>query len=540
MPVLALLLISSTALVSQTTLMSTSAQGATTTTSGGFGPLPSGLPIESRCQDMTISTHIVFVGQWVIAKANGGICGVTGKDNSWSWPLSPGPGVKGCQHDATSCEFKATASTDQQLEAFCITGANVQGGWESCDYYGVVGDNMGIIDGHVLDKDGGPVSGATISAYGHPGASTTSDADGFYAMQVNKGSYQVAPSGGPLGKASPSYTPKVATADVHPDQTTHLDFTLDTSVELKLAFGKTTVDASGYEVVNGTVTTTQYGKPLPNVQVQLTVQPTQSADQAVTAGPRAAVCQSGNRVWPTGSLNEPSGYPVTVTTDSTGKYEFQVNVGTTPGTWTLDAWAFNSDGKLSTDVTAASDTKSIDFKSTGSNTLAAFVADLDTAARATSFSTALANTNGGAANLIALLSADAQKKINGVDFAGLGFGLAGTKTGQVMVIFPADKPPVIDSANLMQSSLTRNADDLVFDPAIWTGTGLPANGQNLSSLPLVLSKGLLTGLPTVSEYESGKLVSGWKTVKGNTINPVTTAFQEFGWGYPNTTAGACF
>ena len=539
LPALSLLLIISAVVVPQVTVLSSSAQGATPTT-GGFGPLPSGLPIESRCQDMTISTHIVFVGQWVEASANGGICGATGKDNNWAWPVVTGTHVKGCRRDETSCQFIATASTNQQLEPFCIQGANVQGAWESCDYYGVVGKGLGIIDGHVLNKDGSPAPGVTIAAYGHPGAGTTSDADGFYAMQVNEGRYAVLPSGGPQGKARPTYSPTSATANVKAHATTHIDFTLDAGVELKLSLAKTSVSANGYEVVNGTVSTFEYGAPMPNVQVQLTVQPNQSADQAVLAGARAAVCQAGGRIWPTGSLNEPTGLPVTVTTDATGKYDFQINVGTTPGKWSLDAWAFNTDGTLSTDVAAASDTKSIDFTSTGNASLSNFVSELDTAARSTSFATALAATNGGATAMIALLSSDAQKKINGVDFGGLGFGLAGARTGGVMVIFPADKPPIIDKANLLQTNLTRNADDLVFDPAIWTGAGLPANGQNLSSLSFVLSKGLLTALPTVSQYVSGKLVAGWKTVKDNTINPVSTAFQEFGWGYPNSTPGACF
>jgi hypothetical protein len=79
MPILALLLVTSNAILFS---VSTSSAASAPSTSGGFGPLPGGLPIESRCQDMTISTHIVFVGQYVVGHANGGICGVTGKDNS--------------------------------------------------------------------------------------------------------------------------------------------------------------------------------------------------------------------------------------------------------------------------------------------------------------------------------------------------------------------------------------------------------------------------------------------------------------------------
>ncbi|MBW4079425.1 MAG: hypothetical protein HIU84_13145 [Acidobacteria bacterium] len=480
---------------------------------------------------MTISTHIVFVGQWISARANGGICGVTGKDNNWSWPVAPGPGVRGCQRNAKACSFKATAPTNQQLAAFCINGANVQGGWESCDYYGVVGDDMGIIDGHLLSKDGGAVSSATISAYGHPGATATSDADGFYAMQVKRGTYQVVPSGGPQGKASPSYSPRGAAANVRATETTHLDFTLDASVEVKLAFDKTSVEANGYELVSGTVTTTEYGKPLPNAEVQLEVQPGQSSEQAVTAGPRASVCSASGRIWPGGGPSQPTGYPVTITTDATGKYKFTVDVGTTPGKWTLDAWAFNSDGKLSTDVTAASDTKSIEFTKAGSHSLESFVRTLDGAARGTSISAALGTSNASASTLVTLLSGGDPQTASGASFGGLAFSLATSLTGTVMIISPADKPPVFNAGGILEPNLTRNADDLVFDPSIWTGQGL---------LPYVLSKGLLSTIPTVGEYAHGSSVQGWKTVKGDRITLPSGYYQEFGWGYPMTKPGACY
>lgn len=503
--------------------------------------MPAGLPIESRCQDMTISGHIVFVGQYVDAAAHGGICGVTGKDNSWNWGVGPGHGNKGCAHDGSYCDFKVTASTNQQLESFCITGANGQGGWGSCDYYGVVGDNMGILEGHVTDKDGSPVSGATIKAYGHPGATTTTDVDGFYAMQLNKGSYQVEPSGGPQGKASPSYTPKITKADVVAHTTSVANFQLDTTLELKMKLDKTSVKANGLEVVSGTITTTQYGKPLPNVSVRLEVQPAQSADQSVTAGARASVCSNGSRVWPTSTLNDPGGYPVTITTDASGKYDFTVAVGTTPGTWTLDAWAYNSQGKLSTDVTAASDTKSIDFTTNGSSSLGGFVAELIAAARGTTFSTSLANDAGGANSMWALLSQATTGSAAGINFGGLGYSLVNAKDGQSMIIFPQGKPPVINKAGTIESALTRNADDLVYDPAEWTGTGLklPVTAGNAASLTNIVSKGLMTDLPTLAEFDAGHGVAGWKTVKGNEITLSSANFEFLGWAYPVGAVGAC-
>ena len=489
---------------------------------------------------MTISNHIVFVGQYVQAHANGGICGVTGKDNSWSWAINPGPGVKGCQHDATFCEFKATTSTDQQLAALCINGANVQGAWTSCDYYGVVGDNMGILEGHVKDKDGGPVAGSTIAAYGHPGATTTSDTDGFYAMQLKKGTYQVTPSGGPQGKASPSYTPKIRAAVVVEDRTTTVDFTLDTTIELKLKFAKTTVVANGYEVVDGTVTTTQYGKPLPNVNVQLEVKPDESATKAVTTGARAAVCANGSRVWPTASLNDPSGYPVTVTTSASGTYDFSITVGTTPGKWTLDAWAFNSAGTLSSDVTATSDTKTVDFTTNGSSTLAGFVTELDTAAKSTAFSTSLNSAAGSANSMWALLSQVTRANTKGIDFGGLAYSLVNAKDGQSLLIFPENHPPLINKAGEIMPGRPGNSADLVYDPAEWTGVGLASSVTNAASLPSVLSQGLLSRLPTLAQFDAGSSVAGWKTMKGDEVTLFSGSFEFDGWGYPTSTAGACY
>src|ERR1019366_4982150 len=90
LPLLSVLLVSSSSVLIETTTSSAS-------TTGGFGPLPAGLPIESRCQIMNINTHIVFVGQYVDAQTSGGVCGAPGKGNSWSWDVGPGNGNKGCK-----------------------------------------------------------------------------------------------------------------------------------------------------------------------------------------------------------------------------------------------------------------------------------------------------------------------------------------------------------------------------------------------------------------------------------------------------------
>ena len=171
--------------------------GATGLSAGSFGPLPSGLPIESRCQGLHVGSHIVFPGQDVVAHTSGGICGGAPKDISWVWDVPQGvSGTRGCAKDGTYCAFKAGAPTNAYVPV-CIYGGNVQGAWESCDYYAVAGAGQGVIDGYVTNKDGSPTVGTDIAAYGVHGATTATDANGWFALQVAPGRYTVRPSGGP-------------------------------------------------------------------------------------------------------------------------------------------------------------------------------------------------------------------------------------------------------------------------------------------------------------------------------------------------------
>ena len=217
-----------------------------------------------------------------------------------------------------TCVFKAGASTNGQYGLVCINGSNIQGGWQSCDYYGVPGAGMGVLDGSVTDKSGDPVAGMDVTAYGTQSGGATTNATGYYAIQLAAGSYRVLPSGGPQGKSAPSYRPSLTNATVTDGHTTHSDFQLQAAIELQLHFNTSTVPADGLHVVNGLITTTEFGKPLPNVAVQLEVMPGKTAAEAVTGGPRASVCSAGSRVWPTGTMSDPDGFPVDITTDATG------------------------------------------------------------------------------------------------------------------------------------------------------------------------------------------------------------------------------
>ncbi len=503
----------------------------------GFGAIPYNGDEQSRCQGLSVGSHIVFPGKMVVATTHAGICGSAPTDINWTWTVGAGAGGHGCKANSTSCDFKAGAATNGYT-LVCINGSNVQGAWQSCDYYGVPGKGVGIIEGTVKDKDGGPVAGADVKAYGANSTSTTTGADGYYAMQVKPGSYRIVPSGGPHGKAAPNYIPKFNATTIADGTSGTADFQLQAGVELALAFDKSTVAADGLQVVNGTVTTTEFGKPLGNVGVQLEAMPGETADNAVTAGPRAAVCSAGIRVWPTGTLSDPDGLPVSVTTDATGHYDLAITVGTTPGVWSLEATAKNADGTLSTDVTSASDTKSITFKSLGKVAPVDFVQEFNVLAKS---KTAISQISSNACPAVYTLAQTTATTGGAAKLGGLAFGLVNGKDGQSLLVFSASKPPVVNAQGELPASFTANADSLVLDPAEWTGTGLGATVTNFASLQSIMDGGLLPRVPTLAEFDSAAAVPSWKPMSGNEVTIFSPSFEYLGWGYPGiAAAGACY
>jgi hypothetical protein len=309
-------------------------------------------------------------------------------------------------------------------------------------------------------------------------------------------------------------------------------------VELELHLDKASVPADGLHVVNGTITTTEFGKPLPNVAVQFEVMPGETSEQAVTSGPRAALCNAGSRLWPTGTLADPDGTPVTVTTDSTGHYSLAITVGTTPGVWHLDAWAKNADGTLSTDTSGASDTRSVSFSSPGKATPSDFVTEFDLLAKST---TAVQQISGSSNTIVNTLAQTTATAAGGNRLGGLAYGLVNGVDGQSVLVFPASKPPVVNAQGALPPAFTANADGLVIDPAEWTGAGLPATVTNAASLQSVLAGGLLPRVPTLADFDAAKPVVGWKLVKNNTVTVFSQSFEYLGWGYPGIgEAGACY
>jgi hypothetical protein len=413
----------------------------------------------------------------------------------------------------------------------CINGANQQGGWVSCDYYAVPGKGVGIIEGYVKDEDGSPVAGVTVDAKGKGGASTTTGADGYYAMQVQPGSYQIVPSGGPHGRTAPDYHPKLNNTSIAAGSSGRADFTLQDGIKLQLHFDKSAVAADGLQVVDGTITTTEDGKPV-GVGVQLQGMPDESAIKAVTTGPLATVCGAGARVWPTGTLQSPDGSYVTVNTDATGHYNLAITVGTSAGVWSLNAWAKNTNGQLSTDA-IAHDTQSITFKKLlGSTALLPkdFYLEFDKVAPAAAGLDQISSNSNTMVNTLA--QSNATDSI-ATGLGSLAYALVNARDGQSVLVFPADRPPVISPSGDIVP-LKANAGDFVIDPAEWTGVG----GVSLQS---VLEKGKLQRIPSLSEFETGKTVLGWKTVSHNLITLFSPTFQFLGWGYFGVgAAGACY
>jgi hypothetical protein len=504
---------------------------AAAATEGTLGPSPG--QIQSRCAALVLSSHVGFAGKEISATAGPAMPGSCGGGKvTWTW----GVGGKGCQPDSTHCSFRVGASAVAAWESVCIIGTSTQGGWQSCDYYLVPAKGTGIIDGYVKDKDGGPVAGSDITAYGHGygrrGASATTGADGFYAIPVKAGDYAVFPSGGPRGKAAPTYTPSDAHVHISDGSKDEANFELKSAaIELKLDFAKSSVAANGLEVLKGKITTTEFGKPAPNVQVQLDPLPGTSSANLGLRSPRASICYAGARVWPAGTLNDPDYFPVNVTTDATGHYDFTLTVGTTPGTWRLDAWAYDADGKLSTDTTNASDTKSVTFDSTASGKLDAFVSAFNIYART---STDLQSAATSANAMIPLL-AQAKTTDGNAGPVGYAYALVNAPDGQAMMVFPADQAPSLSKAGDVDTG-----GDLMYDPAEWTGKGLSASQANPSLLQFVVTQGALPDLPTVTQFDNGTSVTGWAGKHGSHVTISTQSFAYLGWGYPSSTPGACY
>jgi hypothetical protein len=389
--------------------------------------------------------------------------------------------------------------------------------------------DTGAIEGVVSNKDGNPVQGAKVTAYGPSHATAESGPGGIYYMDVDAGHYRVVPDDPSVKKSS--FSPTFASVSVKKHTNETADFTLDSGMQLTMDLSSSSVSASGYSIVSGTITTTLYGKPAPGVNVKLSVDPTHPG-AALTTAPKVAICGAPGRIWPTGSITDLDGKDVTVTTDANGKYSFSLTVGTVPGTWELDAWGYNDDGTLSTDVANASETKSLSITAlTPTTPIGNFVTELDSL-KSTSYGSTLSADPGQLAQLLSTL---ASEKTSGIQFGGLTFSVGQSADGQNLVIAPATSPFVIAKSGQIQRS-SSVVNDSIIDPQEWTGSGLPSSITNAASLQSVLQLGLLSDVPSVGAWESGSSgFPGW-ALHSNALSDPNAGLQYFGWAYPPASA----
>lgn len=388
---------------------------------------------------------------------------------------------------------------------------------------------MGAISGMITDKDGNPVGGVTVRAYGPTKTTAESGPGGLYYMTVKKGSYHLIPDAS--GIKGTSVSPTVRSASVQPLSTTTANFLVDGGLTLSLTFSKYEVPASGTEVLRAQVKTTLFGKPDPGVGVKLTVEPTDIASSLTTA-PKVSVCGPNGRIWPSGAnITSLSDSPVEVTTDSAGVYDFSLTVGTRPGSWSLDAWARSADGKLSTDAGRASETKTLHVTALTPKLALGDVLTEMNLIKSTSLVSQLDLQNLG--NFRTLFSSLAADPSSGLHFGGLTFSVGTGADGYNVVIASTSTRFSVESTGEIKA-VGPVLSSLIIDPGEWTGSSLSAAIGNITSLNAVAQAGSLPDLPSVGQWLNGASVPSWKLTAQKGLFVATSTLNDFGWAYAPT------
>lgn len=394
---------------------------------------------------------------------------------------------------------------------------------------------ISAISGTIVDADGNPFQGATIVASTRNkkgqliSVSAVSGPSGLYYMTVKPGAYKVVVHSNLSRTATFGPDPAPAGVTAKPQGDANAGFTINAGIKTTLSFSATKVPASGFSVVQGTVITTQYGRPDPVVNVQLTVNP-RSPQAALTTDPKVAVCGTTGRIWPVGNINTLSGKPVFIQTDSTGHYAFSLTVGTLPGKWSLGAWADNERGSLSPDATHASGTNQLDVQAlTPSTSTSKFLVQLN-AIKGTANASQLNPQNAGALSYL-LGTLAAKGPSSGVDLGGLTFSIGSAPDGYNVVIATSTTRFKIGPTGLVESS-GGVMKSLILDSQEWTGQGLPSTVTSASSFNSVVEDGQLPNIPTVRAWESGAGGHvGWSLKVNKLSDPYPGALVGFGWSY---------
>jgi hypothetical protein len=447
----------------------------------------------------------------------------------WGYMLDAGKRVSGCRERDATCTVKVPKRAPSSAHDVINVGiTSDQGtGWSS-DYYAIVGHDQAVITGKILNKERQPVGGADVAMFGSGRRAENyvaeSGPDGVYAADVRAGRYRVWPSGRSLShRTPPKFDPEHSDVSAHAGTVAHADFTVDIGLVVKLTLSATSVPADGFQIVQGTVKVTELGRPQPGVTVALWPQATESANAAVTRGSRATLCGPNGRIWPRGTPAAPDGGSVDVQMDATGAYQFTLDVGTVPGTFSVTAWARDAHGALITHDTAdASDEQTLTVTPLGNQSLDQFVPEYNLTAKSIGVSGISSDPN-------AIITAFETLTRTLGPFKGYAYAL-GQGSAPAVVVYPAANPPTIQH----DGSVVADASDLVLQPWEWRAV----SGAAITDLSAVLRQGLLPALPTFAAWAQGTPFANWSG-SAQAMHLASQGFQYFGWPYPSSTAGAC-
>ena len=512
---------------------------AYTTPLPGDPPPGCGVVYPGQCLIQTRNGHFAFSSHTV--EAGGTITGtVTNRCMlndvlpcaiNWGELKAAGGKVSGCKTVDVTCTVRIPKKAPSSYyHVYNITITSAQGAGYSSDYFAVIGKGQAVIEGKVLNKEKRPVPGADLHINGTRGGHNyvvMTGPDGTYAAEVQAGRYRVNPLGRSLSsRFPPKFTPEHLDRTARAGHKVTADFTVDVGLVVRLELSTAGATADGFQLVQGKITTSEYGQPKPGVTVALWPKASENPSTAVTSGARANVCGPNGRVWPTGTLSDPGGGPVDVTTDSKGTYTFTLDVGTVPGAFPITAWAKDENGNLITHDTAdASDEKTVNVSSLGNESLDQFVASYNETAKATNLLSSISGNPDVIATALEQLTAT-----QGL-FKGYAYTRSnGTSGGGAVVIYPAANPPAIQS----NGAVVPDASDLVLQPSEFQS----APGTAITNLDTVLRKGLLPAVPSFSSWAAGTPGPGWS---GGTrsLGLLTQSFVYYGWPYPSTNGGAC-
>jgi hypothetical protein len=493
---------------------------------------PSQCLIQTRNGGFALSSHVVRAGHTLTGTV---INRCLYRDGTapcpiyWGYMLDAGKRVSGCHARDATCTVKVPRRSPST--AYYVINVGItsdQGTGYSSDYYAVVGRDQAVITGKILNKERQPVQGADVALFGGGRRAENyvaqSGPDGIYAADVKAGRYRVWPSGRSLShRTPPKFDPEHSDLSAHAGTVKHADFTVDIGLVVKLTLSAASAPADGFQIVQGTVKVTELGRPQPGVTVALWPQATEPAGTAVTRGARATLCGPNGRIWPGGTLAAPDGGSVDVQMDANGTYQFTLDVGTVPGSFSVTAWARDAHGALIThDTSDASDEQTVTVTPLGNQPLDQFVPEYNLTAKSIGVTSISSDPN-------AILTAFETLTRTQGSFKGYAYAL-GQGNAPAVVIYPAANPPAIEH----DGSVIADASDLVLQPWEWK----PVPGYALTDLSAVLQQGLLPGLPTFAAWVQGPSVPGWSG-SAQAMHPAAQGFQYFGWPYPSSTPGAC-